>query len=137
VESLKLGLFIFPDRHLGLVSESKQSIVFRCKNADGPLDFAVRLEYTYHRSPSRKPEQIKPRGVRHFAAFIGKDMALAELMMEDNNTTKWMLEWQESLDFGNAELKFDLEKSLSDPPWFLNINMVKKEGLPVIVPVWF
>jgi hypothetical protein len=29
-----------------------------------------------------------------------------------------------------------LEKSLSGP-WFLNINMVEKEGLPVIVPVWF
>jgi hypothetical protein len=63
-------------------------------------------------------------------------MALAELMMEDNHTTTWMLEWQESLDFGNAELRFDLEKSLSGP-WFLNINMVEKEGLPVIVPVWF
>jgi hypothetical protein len=131
---LKTGSVYFPSHH-DLAPRKNQKIVFRCKNEDGRLDFAVRLDFTYNRISTRHPaSQIKPLDLQHFAAFIDKDMALAELMMEDNNTTKWLLEWQESLDFGNAELGFDLEKSLSGP-WVLNINMVEKEGLPDIVSV--
>jgi hypothetical protein len=100
---LETGSVYFPSRHLGLTARNGQRTVFRCKNGDGPLDFAVMLDYTYNRSSRQNPEQIKPIDIQHHAAFIGQNMALAELMMDDNITTQWMLEWQESLDFGNEE----------------------------------
>jgi hypothetical protein len=54
---LETGSVYFPSRHLDLAARNNQKIIFRCKNADGPLDFAVRLEYTYNRSSTRPLSQ--------------------------------------------------------------------------------
>jgi hypothetical protein len=101
-----------------------QQILFRV-HLTGLSDFAVQLDCSY------EPMMVVPllTEIRYRAAFIEKELALAEvLMIESEEGAEKMLNWQESLDFGNAELKFDWHKRNARGTWILDINITAKQG---------
>lgn len=83
-----------------------QYILFRCKNGIHGPDFVVRVDYTFQVDGM----VIRPKEIRYCAGFIEKEKSLAELMIKNQGGQEAMLNWQESIDFGDAELLFDLHK---------------------------
>jgi len=101
----------------------QQSILFLCKIVGWP-NFAVRIDYTFQLGDS----QLRPQELQYHAAFSEKGKALAELMIENRERMEAALDWRESLDFGNAELTFSLDKpELNGKTWVLQVNISEKQ----------
>jgi hypothetical protein len=109
---------------------NRQQILFRVCRPSGLSDFAVLLDCEFQ-TPEvvpgynlpRNNSWLQPVDIRYHAALIGKDLALAEVLM----TGRKILKWQESLDFGNSELKFDLHKGdARDSIWILYMKLTEK-----------
>ena len=102
-----------------------EKIVFRALSPGGLSYFAVQLDCSYQ-AVTEGPKLID---IQYRVAFIGKDLALAEvLMIESQKGVGMMLDWQESLDFGKAELTFDLDKGSSkNRTWILDIKITEKQ----------
>jgi hypothetical protein len=99
-----------------------EKIMFRVLRPEG--DFAVQLYCRYHLGR----ELTKLIDIRYHVASISKGITLAEVFMAESQeeSTKLLL-WQASLDLGNENVTFDLDKS-DRRKWILDINITEKQG---------
>ena len=103
-----------------------EKILLRAIRPGGLADFAVQLDCNYQEGTYG----LNLIDIQYRVALIGKDLALAEVLMsESQKGAEMMLDWQESLDFKDAELIFDLDKEGGENRrWVLDIKITEKQG---------
>ncbi len=106
----------------------QQSVIFLCENDHWP-NFAVRIDYDFQ----MVDRNLLPRELQYYAAFVEEGKALAEIMIKNRGGMEAALDWQGSLDFGDTELIFRLDKTKPRLVgllnlWILNIEIRVKQG---------
>ncbi|OBT69679.1 hypothetical protein VE03_00990 [Pseudogymnoascus sp. 23342-1-I1] len=106
----------------GLISKH-QSIVFLVEDANRP-NYVVSVDYTFRPNHGN----LAPRELKFCAAFVEKDITLAE----EINRVGADLDWQDALDFGDSELRMHLSKKreLGAHTWIMHIDIEDKKRLP-------
>jgi hypothetical protein len=101
-----------------------QSILFLVSDQELPK-YAVWLDYTF----LLDDDELHPRELKCRAALVGNRKTLAEVIIRHGEGIEAVLDWQEVLDFGDAELRFEIDqRDISDHVWIVNIEVNRKQG---------
>jgi hypothetical protein len=116
--------------HDGLVSQQQnlesqhQSILFLIDEEELPKH-AVWLDYRF----LLDDDELHPRELKCRAALVENSKTLAEVIIQHKEGIETALDWQEVLDVGDAELRFEIDqREISDHVWIVNIEINKKQG---------
>ncbi|KFZ02837.1 hypothetical protein V502_11466 [Pseudogymnoascus sp. VKM F-4520 (FW-2644)] len=103
-----------------------QNILFLVNDADRS-NYVVWVDYTFQ--PNVR--NLSPRGLKCRAAFIKEGMTLAEIMIYKKDVIDTALDWQEVLDFGDADLRMQLSKEseLGFDVCIVHLDISNKEKL--------
>jgi len=102
------------------IDTNYQSMIFLVENDTVP-NYAVWLEYKFRLDFY----QLMPENITYRAALMEKTTTLAEVLIRNKSSLKKALSWQEVLNLGDAELRFELDKS-RNRRWIVDIRVNKK-----------
>jgi hypothetical protein len=101
-----------------------QSILFLVDEPELPK-YAVWLLYKF----LLVDDELHPRQLECRAALVETRKTLAEVIVRHKEGLVTALNWQEVLDFGDAELRFEIDqRDISDHVWIVNIEVSRKQG---------